>query len=606
MVSKAQYDKFDQINGQHPWQTEVPEGYINYNVRQLPKGKVAYFNFNLAKEMGLIPKNHKHKLNNILEQKILETFNLRIINEYDLTNNKSYPQEKIKPFPYMATRYLQLQHDSKVGNTSGDGRGLWNGCIVSKGQIWDISSRGTGVTSLSPGAAKAGVPLETGNIDHGYGCGLAEIDELYSSTLMSEVLHNNGYKTERMLAIVEHKGGFGIGVRAGNNLFRPAHLFTQLKQSNYSALKAATDFVLNRQVLNKEWDIDLNSKYKYDKMLDAVVNDFAEFTAYLERDYIFAWLDWDGDNVLANGGIIDYGSIRQFGVRHDQYRYDDVERYSTTLNEQRRKARLIIQVYCQLTDYLKTSEKKSLHSFKDHPALNKFDQAFKYYLHDRFLLQLGLNKEVRSHLLMRNKKFIHNLYEGFIKLETLKTKNKKYYVEDGINRPPVLNMRKFSIELATHLLDEKKQRTFDPAELFRHSLVNDHFEEDAEVKKSTLNKIESYCEDYLKLISKVERFYGKKNIPQRIQNLVKTTELINSPKRVTGNALVFIVGEILKKKKSGFQQEDIQALMDKFTSEQSFNPEVNLKTNESKLTQDKTKALMRTVLSILEEHSEDI
>ena len=61
-------------------------------------------------------------------------------------------------------------------------------------------------------------------------------------------------------------------------------------------------------------------------MLRLLSKDFAEFAAKLEMDYIFAWLDWDGDNVLADAGIIDYGSVRQFGLRHDQYRYDDVER----------------------------------------------------------------------------------------------------------------------------------------------------------------------------------------------------------------------------------------------------------------------------------------
>jgi hypothetical protein len=122
---------------------------------------VAYFNFNLAKEMGLIPESHEHKLNAKLESKILETFNLRIINEYDLSHNKHYSKDDVKPFPYMATRYLQLQHEDKTGSTSGDGRGIWNGSINYKGTTWDVSSRGTGVTALSPGAVKAGRPLET-------------------------------------------------------------------------------------------------------------------------------------------------------------------------------------------------------------------------------------------------------------------------------------------------------------------------------------------------------------------------------------------------------------------------------------------------------------
>ena len=30
--------------------------------------------------------------------------------------------------------------------------------------------------------------------------------------------------------------------------------------------------------------------------------------ALLEEEYIFNWLAWDGDNILASGAILDYGS----------------------------------------------------------------------------------------------------------------------------------------------------------------------------------------------------------------------------------------------------------------------------------------------------------
>ena len=56
------YAGFSQIDGRHQWQESVPDGYILYNARILRGSKVAYFNFPLAKEMGLIPKDHPHKL----------------------------------------------------------------------------------------------------------------------------------------------------------------------------------------------------------------------------------------------------------------------------------------------------------------------------------------------------------------------------------------------------------------------------------------------------------------------------------------------------------------------------------------------------------------
>ncbi len=47
--------------------------------------------------------------------------------------------------------------------------------------------------------------------------------------------------------------------------------------------------------------------------------------------HIFAWLDWDGTDSPTDAGIIDYSSVHQFSIRHDKYRYDDVERFSTRI-----------------------------------------------------------------------------------------------------------------------------------------------------------------------------------------------------------------------------------------------------------------------------------
>jgi len=186
------------------------------------------------------------------------------------------------------------------------------------------------------------------------------------------------------------------------NLIRPAHLFLYLKQAKYDSLKAATNYLLERQVSNKSWDINLSSRAKYDQMLDILCDSFAKFSANLDVDYIFAWLDWDGDNVLADAGIIDYGSIRQFGIRHDKYRYDDVQRFSTNLNEQKQKARLTVQVFIQLTDYLKTKKKKPLKHFSKHSTLKKFDQLFEGHRAQRLLYRMGFNQSQR-HSILKNK-----------------------------------------------------------------------------------------------------------------------------------------------------------------------------------------------------------
>src|SRR3989338_422322 len=145
------YPDFKKINGTHPWRDASPHGFIDYSVRYRPGGKVIYFNFSLARELGLIPQDHPPRMNRPLEKTILQTFSLQIINEYDQLRSGKNLSAQIRPQLFMATRYLQSQHKNRQGKTSGDGRSIWNGFIKTKDMTFDITSRGTGATALSPG-----------------------------------------------------------------------------------------------------------------------------------------------------------------------------------------------------------------------------------------------------------------------------------------------------------------------------------------------------------------------------------------------------------------------------------------------------------------------
>lgn len=605
-TGEDQYFRFDKLNGSHPWQSEMPENCLLYPVRELPGGKVAWFNFNLASEMGLIPKNHPFKMTKKLSKKILETFCIRIINEFDQENNIVYPPKTIKPKKYMATRYLQLQHSDKTGRTSGDGRCVWNGTIQHKGTTWDVSSRGTGVTTLAPGAVQAGTHLESGNTDFGYGCGLAEIDELYGSAIMSEIMHHNSIRTERMLAIVDIGGGCAIGVRAEKNLFRPAHLFMYLKQENHESLKKATDFLIERQSNNGEWSFSVRYKSRYRMMLNEICESFAQFAAQLEREYIFAWLDWDGDNVLATAGIIDYGSVRQFGLRHDQYRYDDDDRFSTNLNEQKAKAKLTVQVFAQLVDYLKTREKKPLATFKNDPILEKFEKYHEYYMKDHLLYQMGFTKKQREFLLDKHEPAVDEFSTNFTYLEKLKTKNKLTKVADGVNRPAILNMRSFLREYPKYLWDnrDKSVPMLKEREVFNWILSQDAPTRDSHMGQRLKQRLNELQGQYVRLIDNCQPL-GK--VAEITENLMSRSLVINREDRVTGNALINIVNEIMKSRKNGTSDNDLQKLMDDFIHSQIMRPELVDPDEYKKLHHSlKQKKLGRVFLTLVDGYKEDI
>ncbi len=361
------YERFDVLDGQHSWRDVARDGFIDYFARPRQGGRTLYFNFDLAKELELIPANHAKKITRDLDQAILKTFALQILNEYDLANGKTSSDEGVRPHPYMATRYLQAQHKDRRGLTSGDGRAIWNGSLRTvRGVTYDLSSRGTGATRLSPGAQIADSPVKTGDDSWGYSCGQAELDEMLGTALMSEIFHRSGFPTERTLAVIDFGDGTAIGVRAAPNLIRPAHLFRYLKQGRHKELKASIDYLLERQVKNGEWVLPAHNsrRERYRRALTFIARSYGRLAAICEEEYIFNWLAWDGDNVLANGAILDYGSIRQFASKHDKYRYDDVDRYSSTLTEQRFWARELVKVFAQAMHFTRTGRKLSVRRFK--------------------------------------------------------------------------------------------------------------------------------------------------------------------------------------------------------------------------------------------------
>lgn len=570
---ESPYSAFEQLDGTHPWMQVIPDGYVPYRVRELRTGEISYFNFILAKEMGLIPADHPHLMTESLKEKLLETFSLQIINEYDELTKRRIDSSTIKPNKYMASRYLQLQHSDRRGKTSGDGRGIWNGVIEHKGRIWDVSSRGTGVTCLAPGAVEANRPLKTGGGTHGYGCGQAEIDELYGAAILAEMMHLQGFHTERVLCVVDLGRGYGIGVRAAPNLLRPAHLFMYLKQNRLEDLRKGVDYLISRQIQNGAWKARSRGLSRFDDMAEEICRSFAEFTANLDIDYVFAWLDWDGDNVLADAGIIDYGSVRQFGIRHDKYRYDDVERFSTNLNEQRLKARLMVQVFVQMADYLKTGRKKPLKSFAKHPILAKFNKHFSHYRSHRLLYRVGFNKAQRENILK-----VPGLFEQFDKeysyFERAKISGGSEKVADGVNHPPLFNMRSILRGLPEYYLKNGFENQSMPSDSFYKTILSSFAKQrDARLRPKHTEHIQNFQRIYKQLLLVAA---GSQKPTQILRSFSNRAQMLNREDRITGNALIQIVIEIIDQVKKGMDFSQVQALIDQLVFSYQNMPEIEV------------------------------
>ena len=569
--AKRAYPHFTKINGEHPFKTQVPDGRIEYRVRTKKGGRVAFLNFDLAKQMGLLPKDHAPVLNPDLEAQILETFGLQIINEWDIDNDIKVSPEEIRPHTYMATRYLQLQHPDKSGRTSGDGRTMWNGTIRHQGVTWDVSSCGTGGTRLSPAVNIHKKFFQTGDPAISYGCGCSEVGEGLETLFFSEVMEQNRVRTERLLAIVEYEKGLAINVRANPNLMRPSHFFNHLKQGNLKALRQVTDYYIERQAINGQWP-DLRAKpaaEKYGQFLERVSRAFAETAARFEDEHIFCWLDWDGDNILMDGGIIDYGSIRQFGLFHSEYRYDDVQRFSTTIVEQKQKAKYIVQCFAQAVDALLKGRKRPLGNFKEHAALKRFEEVFEECKYRNLLHKVGFADKVADGIYKQHLNELRVFRRAYTFFERAKSQRGVYKVADGITRDAVFCMRDILREFPQLMLTRGKALApEDFIEIIRSSYAK---KSDLRLTPLMLRQIARFQTSYLKLMD----IAAKQTRQERSKTLLDVTmrsSVINKYDRVTGDSISHVVDKASKCRPK-LRAEEVYHLARAFADYQTMDPD---------------------------------
>jgi hypothetical protein len=114
------YRLFRRLDGRHPFKDQVTGGFLDYPARRVPGTEVVYFNFPLAREIGLIRARHPARLTAGLREAILNTFAIQIVNEYDFEHGLKITEQDLLPGTFMATRYLQLQHPGRTGKGSGD------------------------------------------------------------------------------------------------------------------------------------------------------------------------------------------------------------------------------------------------------------------------------------------------------------------------------------------------------------------------------------------------------------------------------------------------------------------------------------------------------
>ena len=87
---------------------------------------------------------------------------------------------------------------------------------------------------------------------------------------------------------------------------------------------------------------------------------------------------------------------------HHEYRFDDGPRYSTTILEQKKKAKYTVLNFTQIVDYLISKKKKPIKKFLRHSSIKKFEKFFFEKKRENILYKIGFSKSESMKILQNN------------------------------------------------------------------------------------------------------------------------------------------------------------------------------------------------------------
>ena len=298
----------------------------------------------------------------------------------------------------------------------------------------------------------------------------------------------------------------------------------------------------------------------YRAFAEAVARAFGRAAAIFEREYVFCWLEWDGDNVLLDGSIVDYGSVRQFGLFHREYRFDDGPRWSTTIPEQRAKARAIVRCFAQIAHALIAGRRAPLSAFARDPLLRLFDASFAA-TRDRLLLRhVGFDSKMEDALIARAYPLVNRFDRAHRWFETARSARGRVKVPDGITWNAVYSTRDLLRELPAIYASDPTPLA--PETILEKAASSYATRSDRRPTPAKRRRASELQEAYLALARRAARLTG---VPMRtvFSALAARASKINAYARVTGDGVAHAAARLTRSRRA-LGPDGVYEVIDRF------------------------------------------
>lgn len=291
-------------------------------------------------------------------------------------------------------------------------------------------------------------------------------------------------------------------------------------------------------------------------------------TACFEREYVFCWLEWDGDNILADGGIIDYGSIRQFGLFHREYRFDDVQRMSSTLTEQRDKARWIAQNFAQIRDFLIDGKRAPLRSFSKDPILEIFDEQFDQTQRELLISNLGFDPVQTQQLLQRAAPLVERFAKAHLYFERARSSRGPRAVSDGITWNAVYSVRDLQRELPQRYLIQASPIAAD--EFLAIAASHYASPRDCKLTPHRARMASQFQRAWLALLVEAAGL-TRSSAGRVLADVADRAARINRYDRITGDSIEYATSQLVRNRRK-ITSAHMYSVIERFVHHQTLNP----------------------------------